>query len=146
LNKSNNALHFPHDIENIHSVLQNFYYFYSKIVDTGAGYAVGAGKVIKSLGKVGVTSLCFVVGDLTRLRSVIHSVSSSPLFGITYRFAFIDFPKFSYIICQRIVGIRRAQERLYGQQNCSDLKCWTPLVLEDIQANPAQSTDRDKSY
>ncbi|KYN31056.1 hypothetical protein ALC56_14868 [Trachymyrmex septentrionalis] len=138
------ALHFPHDIENIHSVLllQNFYYFYSKIVDTGAGYAVGADKVTKSLGKVGVTSLCFVVGDLTRLRSVVHSVSSSPFFGITYRFALIDFPKISYIVCQRIVGIRCAQKRLYRQQNCSNLKRWTPLVLEDIQANPAQSINK----
>lgn len=135
----------PHDIENIHSVffllLQNFYYFYSKIVDTGAGYAIGAGKVIRSSGKVGITSLC-VVGDLTRLRSVIHSVSPSPFFGITYRFAFIDFPKFSYIICQRIVGIRRAQERLYRQQDCPDLKSGTPFILENIQANPAQSTDK----
>lgn len=109
LNKFNSTSHFPYNIENIHSVLllQNFY-FYSKIVDTGAGYAIGAGMVIKSLGKVGITSLCFVVGDLTRLRSVVHSVSSSPLFGITYRLAFIDLPKFSYIICQRIIGIRRA--------------------------------------
>lgn len=138
LNKFNSTSHFPYNIENIHSVLllQNFY-FYSKIVDTGAGYAIGAGMVIKSLGKVGITSLCFVVGDLTRLRSVVHSVSSSPLFGITYRLAFIDLPKFSYIICQRIIGIRRAQKRLYRQQNCSDLKCWTPLVFENIKTNPA---------
>ncbi|EZA52264.1 hypothetical protein X777_08934, partial [Ooceraea biroi] len=114
----------------------------SKIVDTGAGYAVGAGKVIKSLGKVGITSLCFVVGDLTRLRSVVHSVSSSPLFGITYRLAFVNLPKFSYIICQRIIGIWCAQQRLYRQQNRSDLKCGTPFILENIQANPAQSANQ----
>lgn len=46
----------PRNIENTVSfclLLQNFYYFYSKIVDTGAGYAAGAGKVIGKLGKIG---------------------------------------------------------------------------------------------
>ena len=27
---------------------------------------------------------------------------------------------------------------LDGEENCSDLKCWTPLVLEDVQADPTQ--------
>lgn len=104
LKKSKHDLCIPRNIENTVSfclLLQNFYYFYSKIVDTGAGYAAGASKVIGKLGKKRVTSLC-IMDDL---RSVVHSISPSPFFGITYCFAFIYFPKFSYIICQRIIWI-----------------------------------------
>lgn len=105
--KSKQHLCIPRNIENTVSfclLLQNFYYFYSKIVDIGAGYAAGAGNVISKLGKIGVMSLC-IMDDL---RSVVHSISPSPLFGITYCFNFIYFPEFSNIICQRIVWVRRA--------------------------------------
>merc|ERR1719322_219590 len=39
---------------------------------------------------------------------------------------------------ERVIRVGSRQESLDGEENCSDLKCWTPLVLEDVQADPTQ--------
>jgi hypothetical protein len=38
---------------------------------------------------------------------------------------------------QRVFEIWRTHETLDGDQNSSDLECWTPFVFQDVKTDPA---------
>merc|ERR1719482_2476193 len=50
----------------------------------------------------------------------------------------ICFPMIRYVVRERVVRIRRAQQRLDAQQYRPDLQGWAPLVLQDIQTDAAE--------
>lgn len=40
---------------------------------------------------------------------------------------------------ERVVGVWRAQQRLYRKQDCADLECWRPLVWEFVSAQYSET-------
>lgn len=54
---------------------------------------------------------------------------------------FVVLPYFGHIVVQRIVRIGCTQKSLDGQQNGSDLKGRTPLVLQDVQTDSSEFVD-----
>jgi len=50
-------------------------------------------------------------------------------------------PLLSHSLVQRILRVRRAQQSLYAEQDCPYLQRRGPIILEHIQAYPAQAID-----
>jgi len=53
--------------------------------------------------------------------SIVHSISSGPLFRITDGLGFIYFPEFCHIVCQRIIWIWRTEKGLDWKKHRSNL-------------------------
>ena len=59
---------------------------------------------------------------------VLHGVLFRPFLGSFDGGFFVGFPRLGYVVSKRIVGIRRREQRLDGQQHRSDLEGRTPFV------------------
>jgi len=54
---------------------------------------------------------------------------------------FVGLPVLSNVVGEGIVGIGSTEQRLNAEQNRADLKRGAPLVLQDVEADPAESVD-----
>lgn len=70
-----------------------------------------------------------------------RGVLARPLFRLHDGLDLVRLPHLGDVVRQRIVGIGAAQQRLDGEQHRADLQRRTPLVLQDVQADPAQFVD-----
>lgn len=61
-----------------------------------------------------------------------------PLLGDALRVDLVLLVVLRDVCRERVVRVRRAEQRLYGEQHRADLQRGRPLVLEDVEAYPAE--------
>jgi len=68
-------------------------------------------------------------------------MDTGPLLSCCYSLALVFLPALRHVSRQRVVGVGSTEECLDGQEDSSDLQGRGPVVLEHIQADPAQLVD-----
>mmetsp|Transcript_18048 Transcript_18048/g.68440 ORF Transcript_18048/g.68440 Transcript_18048/m.68440 type:complete len:218 (+) Transcript_18048:39-692(+) len=65
-------------------------------------------------------------------------ISHGPLARDSVRLLLVLLPQRRNVVIQRVIRIRRGQQRLDAEENCANLQSWRPLVLQDVQADAAE--------
>merc|ERR1712156_180546 len=73
--------------------------------------------------------------------SVAHGVLPGAVPCILERLRLVRLPQLCNVVCQRIIWVRCREKSLDGEKDGSDLKCWTPFLFEDVQADSSQLVD-----
>jgi len=107
-----------------------------------AGVAVDQGHSVDDLGVIDQDHGQHDHGHLHRQEvSVAHGVLPGAVPCILERLRLVRLPQLCYVVCQRIIWVRCREKSLDGEKDGSDLKCWTPFLFEDVQADSSQLVD-----
>ena len=68
-------------------------------------------------------------------------IVEGPFLGSVNGSLLIGFPEISNFLIKWIIQVWKGHQSLDGEKNGSNLKCWGPLVLENIQADSAKLVD-----
>ena len=68
-------------------------------------------------------------------------ILESPLFGPCNSTFLVFLPEISNFLIKWIIEIWERHQSLDGEENGSDLECWRPLVLQDIEADSSELVD-----
>mmetsp|Transcript_544 Transcript_544/g.649 ORF Transcript_544/g.649 Transcript_544/m.649 type:complete len:205 (+) Transcript_544:223-837(+) len=76
-----------------------------------------------------------------RYQSFLHGILGGPFSCGTIMPLYISPEQLRNIRYERIVRVRISQEGTDAQQHLADGKCWTPLILENIETNSSIGVD-----
>lgn len=70
--------------------------------------------------------------------SFLSGVALRPLLGLGDGGLLVLLPRLRNVVGERVVGVRRREERLDREQDRADLERGRPLVLENVEADAAE--------